>query len=178
MGSARNETNADGKGQGPARKHHSANMEDYLEAIRTLSHKGEPVTVTQLSDALSVSKPSVTAAMAKLSGEGLVKHERYGSVDLTPRGKVIAEDVCRRHGALKVFLTEILGVPAEAAEEEACQLEHHLSHDSSVRLTRFVAWVLDDARGRPEWLERFAASVDSAHTGRAVHTEPGGDTPA
>jgi Mn-dependent DtxR family transcriptional regulator len=68
-------------------------MEDYLEAIRTLSGGEAPVTVTQLSDALNVSKPSVTAAMAKLAGEGLVEHEKYGAVDLTARGREIAEDV-------------------------------------------------------------------------------------
>jgi DtxR family Mn-dependent transcriptional regulator len=139
-------------------------MEDYLETIRTLSQDGTPVTVTQLSDALNVSKPSVTVAVAKLSGEGLVVHERYGAVDLTPRGRMIADDVCRRHDALKVFLTQILGVSAEAAEIDACNLEHHLSYDSSIRLTRFVAWVLGDADERPEWLEQFAASVDAGRS--------------
>jgi len=147
-------------------RRYSANMEDYLEAVRTLSQTGEPVTVTRLSDALNVSKPSVTAAMTKLTAEGLVEHERYGVVSLTPRGTAVAADVCRRHETLRVFLNEILGVPLETAEADACKLEHHLSHDASLRLTRFIAWVLDDADGRPEWLREFVSSLDGGLPGR------------
>ena len=155
-------------------RRYSANMEDYLEAIRTLSRTGEPVTVTRLSDALNVSKPSVTAAMAKLTGEGLVEHEKYGVVDLTSRGAAVAADVCRRHETLRVFLTEILGVPPETAEADACKLEHHLSHDASVRLTRFTAWVLDDVEGRPEWLTEFVSSLDGGRSGRNLRDAAGG----
>ncbi|MBN1152668.1 MAG: metal-dependent transcriptional regulator [Dehalococcoidia bacterium] len=146
------------------RTRYSANMEDYLEAIRVLAFGGSPVTVTQLSDALNVSKPSVTSAIAKLSREGLVAHERYGAVQLTARGKLVAEDVCHRHEALKVFLTEILGVPQETAEEDACKLEHHLSQDSSMRLTHFIDYVLKEDGGRPAWLEEFVADVDGRST--------------
>lgn len=144
-------------GKPPHRKRYSANMEDYLEAIRVLAAGVAPVTVTQLSETLNVSKPSVTAALAKLSAEGLVVHEKYGAVQLTARGIVVAEDVCHRHEALKVFLTQILGVSAETADEDACRLEHYLSQDSSRRLTRFIDYVLDAERGRPAWLEVFVA---------------------
>lgn len=159
----------------PRLRRYSANMEDYLEAIRTLSCAGTPVTVTHLSDALNVSKPSVTAAVAKLAAEGLVEHEKYGAIELTPRGRAIAEDVCRRHEALKVFLTKILGVPDATADEDACKLEHHLSHDSSVRLTMFIAWMLDDVKGRPEWLEEFVAGVSGRRFSSDVHSEPDGE---
>lgn len=161
----------DGGKPNPGARHYSANMEDYLEAIRTLSDTHTPVTVTQLSDALEVSKPSVTAAIARLSGEGLVDHAKYGAIALTVRGKAVADDVCRRHTALKTFLTEILGVSGDTAEEDACKLEHHLSHDSSVRLTRFIAYVLQDARGRPEWLEEFVESLNGPLPGQSRRTE-------
>ena len=170
-----NSENAEKRGQRPRR--YSANMEDYLEAIRTLSAGEAPVTVTQLSDALNVSKPSVTAAMTKLAGEGLVEHEKYGSVGLTARGAVIAKDVCHRHETLKVFLTEILGVAPETAEEDACKLEHHLSHDSSMRLTRFIAYVLNDVRGKPEWLEEFVESIGGRYRGRAPRSGTGSGSP-
>ena len=151
-------------GSGVRTRRYSANMEDYLEAIRTLSDGGGPVTVTQISEVLNVSKPSVTAAVTRLGGEGLVNHERYGAVELTSRGRAVAEDVCRRHEALKLFLTEILGVSREIAEADACKLEHHLSHDSSVRLTRFVTYVLQDADGRPEWLEAIVARMNAGQS--------------
>lgn len=158
---------------GPGARRYSANMEDYLEAIRTLSNTHTPVTVTQLSDALEVSKPSVTAAVNRLAGEGLVDHEKYGAIELTPRGKALADDVCRRHEALKVFLTEILGVSERTAQEDACKLEHHLSHDSSECLTRFIAYVLQDARGRPQWLEQFAESMKRQQPSSGARSQTG-----
>jgi len=157
-----------------APRQYSANMEDYLEAIRTLSGVGHPVKVTQLSEALNVSKPSVTAAVARLAAEGLVDHEKYGAMELTPLGRLVADDVCRRHEALRVFLTEILGVSNETAQEDACKLEHHLSHDSSVRLSGFLACVLQDARGRPEWLEEFVARMDYQQSSRGAGSRSDG----
>lgn len=131
-------------------------MEDYLEAIHTLSGLERPVRVTRISEVLNVSKPSVTAAVAKLSAAGLVSHERYGGIYLTARGREVADDVCSRHDALRMFLTEILGVTEETAQVDACRLEHHLSPESSQRLSMFVSFVAENAGGRPGWLEEFA----------------------
>ncbi len=139
----------------------SANMEDYLETILTLDDLRRPVKVTQISEVLNVSKPSVTAAMTKLAADGLVNHERYGRVYLTAPGRQMAEDVRRRHDALRLFLTEILGVPEEMAQVDACRLEHHLSRESSLRLLRFVSFVVESAGGRPEWLQEFAKYAEA-----------------
>ena len=144
---------------------HSPNMEDYLEAIRTLTDEHGVARVTQLSEALQVSKPSVTSAVTKLAGEGLVRHEKYGAIELTQRGVEVADDVWRRHEALWTFLTEILGVGEETAQSEACKLEHYLSADSSARLIKFVEHVLGGQSGKPEWLEEFAES-NSAQANR------------
>ncbi|MFW6103109.1 MAG: metal-dependent transcriptional regulator [Chloroflexota bacterium] len=136
-------------------------MEDYLEAIRTLSGERGSVRVTHLSEVLNVSKPSVTAAVSRLSSEGLVLHERYGAIELTLRGKAVADDVWKRHEALWAFLTEILGVSEETAETDACRLEHHLSPDTSRRLAGFVEAVLRRAEGRPDWLDRVSRELSA-----------------
>ncbi len=167
------------EGRTPGR-HRSPSMEDYLEAIGTLEDEHGPVRVTQLSDALNVSKPSVTVAVGRLSQEGLVMHEKYGSVELTPRGKAVADDVWRRHEALWVFLTEILGVSEETAEGDACKLEHYLSPDATERLTCFVEFVLKGEKGRPQWLEDFAAVLTriGLATSRSPDRRDGTMTPA
>jgi DtxR family Mn-dependent transcriptional regulator len=140
-------------------------MEDYLEAMWTLAGKHGCTTVTRLSDALGVSKPSVTAAIARLAGEGLVSHEKYGSVTLTARGGVVADDVWRRHQALRVFLMGVLGVSRDTAEEDACKLEHHLSPVTSERLGRFVAFAFGGQSERPAWLDDFAATLGEPDRG-------------
>jgi DtxR family Mn-dependent transcriptional regulator len=131
-------------------------MEDYLEAIVMLSGGGNIVRVTQISKHLGVKKPSVTSALRKLSEEGLVRHERYGYVELTAEGRKIGEDVFRRHEALRHFLAEILGVDARIAAEDACKMEHAISPTSFSKLAKFVDFVLTCPRGQPEWLKGFS----------------------
>ena len=109
-------------------------MEDYLEAIAILRDRRRVVRISQISDELAVSRPSVTAAVKKLADEGLVEHEPYGHVDLTSAGETIARDVFRRHEACRRFLEEILGVDAEAAAEDACRMEHEISASTRDRL--------------------------------------------
>jgi DtxR family Mn-dependent transcriptional regulator len=134
---------------------HNASMEDYLERIAMLAQEHGVARVTQLSRALAVKKPSVTAALHKLSERGLVNHEKYGYVELTAEGKRIAQDVFRRHEALRKFLVEILGVDPDTARKDACNMEHFISPVTTNRLAKFVEFVLTCPQGRPEWLKGF-----------------------
>ena len=137
------------------RTEQTASMEDYLEAIAVLREERRVVRVSHISEALAVSMPSVTAAIKKLTDEGLVEHEPYGDVGLTGEGDAIARDVFHRHEALRRFLEEILGVEADAAEEDACRMEHVISAPTRDRLSKFIEFVLGNPRGTPEWVEHF-----------------------
>ena len=130
-------------------------MEDYLEKIVMITEGKEAVTVTNISRLLGVTKPSVISALKKLSEKGLIKHERYGYVELTAEGGKIAEDVCRRHEALGKFLIEILGVDPDIAWEDACEMEHFISPVTLKKLARFVEFMLTCPQGKPEWLKAF-----------------------
>jgi len=134
---------------------HTASMEDYLESIIMLREGKETVRVSQMSKALGVKMPSVTSALMKLSEQGLVEHKRYGRVQLTPDGEKIAEDVFRRHEALRHFLAEILNVDPEIAAVDACQMEHSVSPVTQEKLAKFVEFVLSRPKGQPEWLKMF-----------------------
>jgi DtxR family Mn-dependent transcriptional regulator len=134
---------------------HSASMEDYLESILVLRQGKEAVKVSQMSKALGVKMPSVTSALSKLSQQGLVKHERYGRVQLTPDGKKIAEDVFHRHEALRRFLTEVLSIDPKIADDDACKMEHSVSPATQEKLGKFVEFVLRPSEGQPKWLRIF-----------------------
>ncbi|MGB2855221.1 MAG: metal-dependent transcriptional regulator [Dehalococcoidia bacterium] len=133
----------------------TASMEDYLEAIAKLREEEPEVRVTQISKRLGVKKPSVTAALHKLSEDGLVQHPRYGTVELTRQGQRIAGEVMRRHEVLFRFLSEILGIDQGIAQEDACNMEHLLSPTSLEKLAKFVEFVLTCPKGEPAWLEGF-----------------------
>jgi DtxR family Mn-dependent transcriptional regulator len=134
---------------------HSASMEDYLESILVLRQGKEAVKVSQMSKALGVKMPSVTSALSKLSQQGLVKHERYGRVQLTLDGKKIAEDVFHRHEALRRFLTEVLSIDPKIADDDACKMEHSVSPATQEKLGKFVEFVLRPSEGQPKWLRIF-----------------------
>ncbi len=133
----------------------TASREDYLEAIAKLSEEETSVRVTQISKMMGVKKPSVTAALHKLSEDGLVKHRRYGLVELTREGRMIAEEVMRRHEVLFHFLSEVLDIDGETAQEDACRMEHSLSPTSLERLAKFVEFVMTCPKGEPMWHKGF-----------------------
>jgi len=133
----------------------SASMEDYLEAIMVLDREGGKVTVTRISQAMGVKKPSVTSALSRLVEMGFATHEKYGEIHLTGKGLRIARDVYKRHQALKRFLIDILDVKEDIASEDACRMEHYLSSISVERLDKFIEYVMGCPQGKPLWLEGF-----------------------
>ena len=133
----------------------SCSMENYLEMIAMLGKKKDIVRVTQLSTALGVKKSSVSAALAKLSKEGLVIHEKYGYVELTPEGEIMANGILHRHEILEQFLVEILGVNQKVAWKDACEMEHYISPVTIQKMTKFVEYVMSrssKSSGLFQWL--------------------------
>ena len=130
--------------------------EGYLKAIALLGKEGKVVRVTEIGKLLQVKAPSVTEALTKLSEAGLVKHQKYGGVELTTEGARIARDVNRRHEVLRRFLAEILNVHREIAEQDACGMEHALSTDSLDRMAKFVEFMSNCPLGTPECLKGFS----------------------
>jgi DtxR family Mn-dependent transcriptional regulator len=114
----------------------SATLEEYLESIYKMSLHGE-VRPTQIAESLSVSGPTVTATLRRLEAAGLVTRPA-GGVELTERGRKEAVAVIRRHRIAERFLVDALGLPWEAAHEEACILEHAMSARVLEALERYL----------------------------------------
>ena len=146
----------------------TASMEDYLEAIAKLREEKTEVRVTQISERLGVKKPSVTAALYRLSEEGLVKHRRYGLVELTREGREVAREIMHRHEVLFRFLSEILGIDRDTAEVDACKVEHSLSRTSLERLAKFVEFVITCPKGEPIWQKGFQYYVEHGERDREI----------
>jgi len=134
----------------------SASMEDYLEAVAVLRGEGKIVRVKQIGEVLGVKMPSVTAALRKLSEEGLVEHEPYGYVELTPKGDKAAKDVFQRHEVLHHFLTHVLGIDPQTAQEDACRMEHAIGSITLERLAKFIEFIEACPQGEPPWLANYS----------------------
>lgn len=62
--------------------------------------------------------------------------EKYGVVNLTESGKNVADNIKSRYEVLKQFLQYVLGVDADIAAKDACQMEHIISSETVKRIDR------------------------------------------
>jgi len=134
----------------------SSTMEDYLETIAALIKQYDVARVRDIGRTLGVKSSSVNVAIGTLSKKGLVSHEKYGYVNLTPPGEKIARNVQGRHDLLLKFLSEILNLTDEMALQDACKMEHAISPKTFDRLTKFIQFVDTGLNGgKPQWLKSF-----------------------
>ncbi|NLX93761.1 MAG: metal-dependent transcriptional regulator [Clostridiales bacterium] len=116
----------------------SSSLEDYIEAIYILVQQGGEARLTDVADFLNVSQPSVSRAIGTLKDAGLVVHESYGQISLSPKGKTQAKKVLGRHMLFKRFLTDTLGVDEATAEKDACRMEHVVSGETIEKLHAYL----------------------------------------
>ncbi len=133
----------------------SQSLEDYLEAVYLIEKEKKVVRVKDISSLLKVKKPSVVSALKVLEAKGLINHEKYGYVELTPEGRREARRVYRMHRILKKFLVKVLGVEESVAEEDACMIEHYLHQKTFDRLVKFLEFIETCPEDVPFWLRSF-----------------------
>jgi DtxR family Mn-dependent transcriptional regulator len=126
----------------------SRSLEDYLEAVYTLSRRDGFARASRVSSQLKVSKPSVSSAVKALAARGLLEQEPYGYIRLSPAGLKAGALIAGRHSALKDFFITILGMGAAQAERDACLAEHALSPSAIGRLETLAAFLKAPARSR------------------------------
>ena len=111
--------------------------EDYLEAMLILEEEKGYIRSVDIARRLGVTKPSVSYACKQLRESGYINMDANGPITLAPPGYKIAKRIYERHKALTAFLAK-LGVSEEQAEEDACEIEHVISHETYVAICDFV----------------------------------------
>ena len=167
-------------------------MAHYLQAVASLTREKGDASVSDIADLLGVSKAGVTSMIRSLRTRGLVRHERYGGVELTQEGRRLAMRTEASRDVLTRFFTDILGLPPDAAAEDACMIEHLVSPESMVRFLRLTAFLRSDdpaaVRFRAEFRDyqnRCESGTESAHCPicrgqclrNTLDAAPGGDAP-
>ena len=144
----------------------SHSMAHYLQAVASLKADKGHARVGDIADHLGVSKSGVTSMLHSLQSRGLVTHERYGAVELTPSGQRLASRTESSRRVLTMFLSEILGVPEAVASEDACMIEHLVSPEVSVELLRLTSFVRSQHPAAVQFREAYKVSPPSC----AEHT--------
>lgn len=119
------------------RDHASETAEDYVEAVAEVIRVTGVCRVTDLARRFAVSHVTVTRIVARLQSEGLVSTEPYQPIDLTTKGKRLAEKCRARHDLVYQFLLA-LGIDERTAAIDAEGIEHHVS---PLTLAQFAAFL-------------------------------------
>ncbi|WP_022669716.1 metal-dependent transcriptional regulator [Hippea alviniae] len=129
--------------------------EDYIKAIYRISQNSKVVRIKDVSKNLNVKMPSVVNAVKTLEEKGLVIHESYGYIELTPEGEKIGRELSYRYDTLVDFLVNVLQVDVRVAEEDACAIEHYLHPETTDRIVKFLSFLRLTPDGEPGWLRKF-----------------------
>ncbi len=122
----------------PVHSHFAESTEEYLEAVYRLEREGPGVTTSGLASELGVAPASVSGMLKKLAADGYLEHIARGEVKLTQRGLEVAVRVVRRHRLAECLLTDVLGMPWDEVQQEACMLEHAISENVEQHLLRIL----------------------------------------
>ncbi len=113
-------------------------LEDYAELIADLLACDGEARPTDIARRLGVSHATAIKTIGRLKREGLATSLPYRGVLLTPEGQNLAARSRERH-QLVVALLLALGVPREAAEEDAEGIEHHISPATLAAFRKFLS---------------------------------------
>ena len=87
----------------------TVSKEDYLKAIAEAETDGEPVIAATLVRWLKVTPAAVTMALRRLRRDGLAVIRKDGRLQLTAKGRDIADRIRFRHHLIERMLTEMFG---------------------------------------------------------------------
>lgn len=126
----------------------SETQQDYLETILTLSEDKEGVRIVDIANELNVSPPSVVEIIARLKELELVDQPKRGLVTLTEKGNSEAAQIFKRHETIRQFFSDVLRLPHDVAEDDACKVEHAISKETFDRLCDFLEHIETDTLER------------------------------
>lgn len=111
--------------------------EDYVEAIAELCESLGSCRVVDLARHFEVSHVTVNRTVGRLVRDGYVKTEPYRPVELTAKGKRLAQMSSQRHAVVLKFLIA-LGVSQSVAEIDSEGIEHHVSKETLEAMQKFM----------------------------------------
>ncbi|HRN99815.1 MAG TPA: metal-dependent transcriptional regulator, partial [Flavobacterium sp.] len=123
--------------------------ENYLKTIYHLSTAGVGVSTNAIAARMETKASSVTDMIRKLSGKQLVTYVKYKGVELTPKGRLAATMVVRKHRLWEVFLVDKLGFTWGEVHDVAEELEHIKSEKLINKLDEFLGYPKSDPHGDP-----------------------------
>ena len=81
-----------------------------MKAIWELEQDDQAPISARLAEELEVTPPAVTAALKRMTRDGLLRIERSGYIRLTRKGRSEAQRLALRHQLAEKLLTDVIGL--------------------------------------------------------------------
>ena len=129
------------------KKERNRTTEDYLRVIWEIQNASKPVVIKTIAKKLKIKPPSVVEKLRKLEQSGLMIYDKK-NIDLTQKGKEIAEKVVRKYN-ISFTLLKLLSLPDDIAFKDAHVMEHEL-HEETLRQLKLLIDFLKSSNYRTE----------------------------
>jgi DtxR family Mn-dependent transcriptional regulator len=127
----------------------SDTMRDYLGEIYRLGQGEAWVSTTALAEVLGVSGPASVRMARRMQELGLIEHQPYKGIQLTPAGKKVALLNIRRHRLVERFLVDILKFDWAEAHHEADELQKGINQVLEDRIDELMGYPTTCPHGDP-----------------------------
>jgi DtxR family Mn-dependent transcriptional regulator len=123
--------------------------EMYLRTIFELEEEGVVPLRARIAERLGQSGPTVSQTVARMERDGLLSVEGDRHLELSPKGRVLATRVMRKHRLAECLLVDVIGLDWELVHEEACRWEHVISETVERRLLDVLQHPTESPYGNP-----------------------------
>jgi len=123
--------------------------EMYLRTIYELGEEGVLPLRARIAERLSQSGPTVSQTVARMERDGLVSVHPDRHLELSERGRRLAEQVMRKHRLAERLLVDVIGLDWQLVHEEACRWEHVISDQVERRLLTLLDNPVRSPYGNP-----------------------------
>jgi DtxR family Mn-dependent transcriptional regulator len=123
--------------------------EMYLRTILELEEEGVTPLRARIAERLHQSGPTVSQTVNRMERDGLLTVEGDRHLQFTAAGRDYAVSVMRKHRLAELLLVNVIGLPYEAAHDEACRWEHVMSEAVEIRVYELLGRPTRSPYGNP-----------------------------
>lgn len=113
----------------------------HLMAVDDLIQRYGYARVSDVARQLGITRGSVSISLQPLKKAGLVVQDENRHLRLSEQGQALVGAIKTKRLLAQRMFVEVLGVPAEQAEIDACKLEHLLSNETARHILSFLKFL-------------------------------------
>jgi DtxR family Mn-dependent transcriptional regulator len=136
----------------------------HLMAIYSLLKENGYARGIDIANHLHISRSSVSITVNKLVSKGFVEEDQNKFFHFTNKGEKLINAVLSKRRILRMFFKEVLNLPEETAEEDACKIEHLLTKETGETLMNFVGFFLSEDPVAEKFKKQYKSFVYNCDT--------------